>query len=183
MEKGLVYESKKPVFWSTGAQTALAEAEVEYADREDPAIYVKFPIATGAAEGQGEHRHLDDDAVDAAGESRDRGSSERALRRCASSLKDGRVRDVFVLAESLVEKFCAATGWDPVGEPTQTFPGAKLEGIGAQHPFLPRTSIVITADFVTMDTGTGAVHIAPGHGEDDYSLGSKNGLPDSLAGR
>ncbi len=64
-----------------------------------------------------------------------------------------------------------------VGEPEQTFPGAKLEGIGAQHPFLPRTAIVLTADFVTMDTGTGCVHIAPGHGDDDYSLGRKNGLP------
>ena len=65
----------------------------------------------------------------------------------------------------------------------QLFPGAKLVGIGAQHPFLPRTAIVLTADFVTMDTGTGAVHIAPGHGEDDYSLGKMNGLPDPFAGR
>src|SRR5207253_2465334 len=58
----------------------------------------------------------------------------------------------------------------------QSFPGRQLEGIMAQHPFLPRTSIVLTADFVTMDTGTGAVHIAPGHGEDDYSLGKANNL-------
>ncbi|PYK92335.1 MAG: isoleucine--tRNA ligase, partial [Verrucomicrobia bacterium] len=59
----------------------------------------------------------------------------------------------------------------------QSFPGDKLEGIGAQHPFLPRTAMVLLAEFVTMDTGTGAVHIAPGHGEDDYLLGSKNGFP------
>ena len=71
-----------------------------------------------------------------------------------------------------------ATGWTTGWRTdSQTFPGSKLEGIGAQHPFLPRTSIVLTADFVTMDTGTGAVHIAPGHGEDDYSLGNTNGLP------
>ena len=82
-----------------------------------------------------------------------------------------------VLAASLVDEFVAATGWQPEGDPLQTFPGSKLEGIGAQHPFLPRTAIVLTADFVTMDTGTGAVHIAPGHGEDDYSLGKTNGLP------
>jgi isoleucyl-tRNA synthetase len=63
------------------------------------------------------------------------------------------------------------------GEPTRSFPGTKLEGYGAQHPFLPRTAIILTADFVTMDTGTGCVHIAPGHGEDDYALGRKNGLP------
>ncbi|MGH7936500.1 MAG: class I tRNA ligase family protein, partial [Chthoniobacterales bacterium] len=52
VEKGLVYKSLKPVFWSTGAQTALAEAEVEYQDREDPAVYVKFPIATGPLAGK-----------------------------------------------------------------------------------------------------------------------------------
>ena len=58
VEKGLVYESKKPVFWSTGAQTALAEAEVEYQDRKDTAVYVKFPIVTGPLEGQGEHSSI-----------------------------------------------------------------------------------------------------------------------------
>src|SRR5207237_2129882 len=59
----------------------------------------------------------------------------------------------------------------------QSFPGDKLEGIGAQHPFLPRTAMLLLAEFVTMDTGTGAVHIAPGHGEDDYRLGSRNSFP------
>ena len=52
VEKGLVYQSKKPVYWSTGAQTALAEAEVEYADRTDPAIFVKFPIVSGELAGK-----------------------------------------------------------------------------------------------------------------------------------
>ncbi|MGI8431909.1 MAG: isoleucine--tRNA ligase, partial [Chthoniobacterales bacterium] len=102
----------------------------------------------------------------------------------------------FVLAEKLVPQFSAATGFvgpgggDPGGArrgevrndlgstpPATTFPGSKLEGIGAQHPFLPRTAIILTADFVTMDSGTGAVHIAPGHGDDDYSLGKANSLP------
>ena len=55
--------------------------------------------------------------------------------------------------------------------------GRVADGLEAQHPFLPRTSKVIAADFVTMDTGTGAVHIAPGHGEDDYIAGVENGLP------
>src|SRR5207248_11049395 len=59
----------------------------------------------------------------------------------------------------------------------QSFPGDKLEGIGAQHPFLSRTVMVLPAEFVTLDTGTGAVHIAPGHGEEDYVLGSKNSFP------
>ncbi|PYJ09385.1 MAG: isoleucine--tRNA ligase [Verrucomicrobia bacterium] len=193
VEKGLVYESLKPVFWSTGAQTALAEAEVEYQDRHDTTVYVKFPITSGDLAGKASiviwtttpwtlpanlaialhpkelyvaqefnvggafvPRHGDADEVGA----------QRPLPRS----------ETLVLAASLVEAFCTATGSEPTGEPISSFPGSKLEGQTAQHPFLPRTSRILTADFVTMDTGTGAVHIAPGHGEDDYSLGRKNGL-------
>jgi isoleucyl-tRNA synthetase len=84
--------------------------------------------------------------------------------------------EMLVLASSLVEAFCAATGFEPTGEPVSSFPGSQLEGVTAQHPFLPRTSAVVAADFVTMDSGTGAVHIAPGHGEEDYSLGKARGF-------
>ncbi len=175
VERGLVYESLKPVFWSTGAQTALAEAEVEYQDREDSAVYVKFPIVTGALGGKAgiviwttTPWTLPANLAIAVH------PKERYV---AQKFSRGEETDVFVLAQSLTSAFAAATGWHPAGEPLATFPGAKLEGIGAQHPFLPRTAIVLTADFVTMDTGTGAVHIAPGHGEDDYSLGKANSLP------
>ncbi|MEP6810147.1 MAG: class I tRNA ligase family protein, partial [Chthoniobacterales bacterium] len=175
VEKGLVYESKKPVFWSTGAQTALAVAEVEYHDRDDTAVYVQFPIVTGELKNKGSiviwtttPWTLPANLAIAVH------PKERYVLR--EFHKSGAVEN-FVLAESLVEKFSAATGWLPEREATQTFPGSKLEGVGAQHPFLPRTAIVLTADYVTMDTGTGAVHTAPGHGDDDYSLGKKNGLP------
>ena len=186
VEKDLVYESKKPVFWSTGAQTALAEAEVEYQDRDDSAVYVKFPIATG---------QLKDKASIAIWTTTPwtlpanlaiavhpkelyvvqefQNVGETPVRLGPSAPRT----EVLLLASKLVPQFCAATKFEPVGEPLQSFPGSKIEGIGAQHPFLPRTSIVLTADFVTMDTGTGCVHVAPGHGVDDYSLGSKNGLP------
>ena len=188
VERGLVYESLKPVFWSTGAQTALAEAEVEYQDRQDTAAYVKFPIVTGQLKDKAsiviwtttpwtlpanlaiavhpKERYVVQNFCRAA-----HASSLPAVK----SNQDGCA--TLVLAASLVDEFVATTGWQPEGDPLQTFPGSKLEGIGVQHPFLPRTAIVLTADFVTMDTGTGAVHIAPGHGEDDYSLGKMNGLP------
>jgi isoleucyl-tRNA synthetase len=174
VEKGLVYESMKPVFWSTGAQTALAEAEVEYQDREDTAVYVKFPIITGDLAGKASiviwtttpwtlpanlAIALHPKELYVAREFRKAGVSE-----------------TLVLAATLVEAFCGATGFEPAAEPISSFPGSKLEGLAAQHPFLPRSSSIFTADFVTMDTGTGAVHIAPGHGEDDYSLGRKHGL-------
>ncbi len=180
VEKGLVYESLKPVFWSTGAQTALAEAEVEYQDREDTVVWVKFPIVTGALKDKAsiaiwtttpwtlpanlaiavhpKELYVVQEFQNVGGASAPR-------------------TETLVLADKLVPQFCAATKLEPTGEPLQSFPGSKIEGVGAQHPFLPRTAIVLTADFVTMDTGTGAVHVAPGHGEDDYSLGKANGMP------
>jgi isoleucyl-tRNA synthetase len=175
VEKGLVYESMKPVFWSTGAQTALAEAEVEYQDREDTTVYVKFPIVSGDLAGKASIAiwtttpwTLPANLAIAV--------HPTELYVAREFRKDG-VAETLVLAATLVEAFCAATGFEPTGEPISSFPGSKLEGFAAQHPFLPRTSAIFAADFVTMDTGTGAVHIAPGHGEDDYSLGRKQGLP------
>jgi isoleucyl-tRNA synthetase len=175
VEKGLVYQSLKPVFWSTGAQTALAEAEVEYQDRTDTAAWVKFPIVTGRLKDQASiviwtttPWTLPANLAIAV--------HPKELYVVQEFRRDG-VAETLVLADKLVASFCTATGFEPTGEPKQSFPGTKLEGIGVQHPFLERTAIVLGADFVTMDTGTGAVHIAPGHGEDDYSLGKTNGLP------
>jgi isoleucyl-tRNA synthetase len=174
VEKGLVYESMKPVFWSTGAQTALAEAEVEYQDREDTTVYVKFPIVSGDLAGKASIAiwtttpwTLPANLAIAV--------HPKELYVMREFRKEG-VSEMLVLAASLVEAFCAATGFELIGEPVSSFPGSQLEGVTAQHPFLPRTSAIFAADFVTMDTGTGVVHIAPGHGEDDYSLGRKHGL-------
>ena len=180
VEKGLVYESLKPVFWSTGAQTALAEAEVEYQDREDTVVWVKFPIVTGALKDKASIAiwtttpwTLPANLAIAVHPKELYVVQEFQNGGGASAPQT----ETLVLAAKMVPQFCAATRFEPTGEPLQSFPGNKIEGIGAQHPFLPRTAIVLTADFVTMDTGTGAVHIAPGHGEDDYSLGKTNGMP------
>ena len=175
VERNLVYQSMKPVFWSTGAQTALAEAEVEYQERDDTAVYVKFPIATGDLAGKASIAIWTTTpwtlpanlaiAVDA-----------KELYVVQEFSRDG-VSETLLLAGKLVPQFCANTKFEPVGEPQQSFPGAKIDKIEARHPFLDRDAIVLTADFVTMDSGTGAVHIAPGHGEDDYNLGRANKLP------
>ena len=176
VEKGLVYQSKKPVYWSTGAQTALAEAEVEYVEREDSAIFVKFPIVSGDLAGQASmviwtttpwtlpanvaialhprHEYV-------VGQFRAPGA-ERA--------------EQFVIAQALVSAFTETTGY-AFEVQGRSFRGKALEGIEAQHPFLDRKSRVIVAEFVTMDSGTGQVHIAPGHGSDDYIAGVENGLP------
>jgi len=174
VEEGLVYQSKKPVFWSTGAQTALAEAEVEYQERDDTAVYVKFPIISGEFAGKPSIAIWTTTpwtlpanlaiAVD-----------PKEIYVVQEFQRDG-ISETLVLADRLVDAFCATTRFDPVGEPLQSFPGSKIDHVVAQHPFLNRESTVFTADFVTMDTGTGAVHIAPGHGEDDYLLGREKGL-------
>ena len=174
VEEGLVYQAQKPVFWSTGAQTALAEAEVEYQERDDTSVYVKFPISSA--------------------EFKDRASiaiwtttpwTLPANLAIAVDPKENYVVQEFsrdgdaetlLLAEKLVPQFYANTKFNPVGKLLASFPGAKLEKIKARHPFLDREVTVFTAGFVTMDSGTGAVHIAPGHGEDDYWLGKANGL-------
>lgn len=177
VRKGLVYQSRKPVFWSTGAQTALAEAEVEYHERDDPSIHVAFPIVSGPFAGMAEaviwtttpwtlpanlaiavHPKL-----------------TYVIQGFAHPQHPG-VRH-FLLARELVEAFSRDTGWVPEGEPAATIPGSDLEKTLCRHPFLPRESIVLPGEFVTTDAGTGCVHIAPGHGEDDYVLGLKYDLP------
>ena len=174
VEKGLVYQSKKPVYWSTGAQTALAEAEVEYADRVDPAIYVKFPIVSGELAGKANMVIWTTTPwtlpanVAIAVHSR----QEYAL---VTLGREGWAED-FVVARALLDAFLRETELQLFGE-VASFPGSALVGSKAQHPFLDRTSLVIAADFVTMDTGTGQVHIAPGHGADDYIAGMQHGLP------
>src|SRR6266436_945035 len=175
VEEGLVYQAKKPVFWSTGAQTALAEAEVEYHERDDTAVYVRFPVTSGEWKDKASIAIWTTTpwtlpanlaiAVDP--------DETYVVQKFA---RDG-ISETFVLAEKLLPRFSAATGLQPVGKPLASFPGATLEGVKARHPFLDREAIVLTADFVTMDSGTGAVHVAPGHGEDDYHLGRAHGLP------
>ncbi len=189
VEKGLVYEAQKPVFWSTGAQTALAEAEVEYQERDDTAVFVKFPIVgrarpPGAPASVGEADSFPTQtsvaiwtttpwtlpanlaiAVDA---------KESYVVQEFS--RDGTL-ETLVLAEKLLPRFSAATGLQPVGKLLRSFRGANLEGVKARHPFLDREVPVFTAGFVTMDSGTGAVHIAPGHGADDYVFGMEHNLP------
>src|SRR5437899_2999181 len=200
VEQGLVYEAQKPVFWSTGAQTALAEAEVEYQERDDTAVYVKFPIVGGtrspnaltnasiaiwtttpwtlpanlaiAVDAKENYVVQEFEGAHASGSPQDESA--------AADLRDPRNRDgraTLVLAEQLIPRFSAATGLQPVGKPLASFSGANLEGVKARHPFLGREVPVLTAGFVTTDSGTGAVHIAPGHGADDYVLGMEHNLP------
>ncbi|GAB4240273.1 MAG: isoleucine--tRNA ligase [Candidatus Methylacidiphilales bacterium] len=171
VEKGLVYQAMRPVYWSTGCQTALAEAEVEYVDRTDTSVYAVFPMEAGSIPGVSGptglliwtttpwtlpanlavafHPELNYVAVDWQG---------RAL----------------IMAEARVEALRSASGAPlPIVARMDATTFAKLQ---YGHPFLPRTGKLFPAEFVTADSGSGLVHIAPGHGHDDYQLGCKYGL-------
>ncbi len=169
-----MYEAQKPVFWSTGAQTALAEAEVEYQERDDTAVYVRFPIASGEWKDKASIAIWTTTPWTLPANLAIAVDPDEAY--VVQKFSRNGATETLLLAAKLVPQFCANTNFHPAGEPLASFPGAKVGKIKARHPFLDRDAIVLTADFVTMDSGTGAVHIAPGHGADDYALGMAKNL-------
>ncbi len=176
LESGMVYKGLKPVHWCTHCRTALAEAEVEYADHNSPSIYVKFAVKSGwnnQIEGVDAkkasfviwtttpwtlpanlavclHPDFEYTAVEIAGE-----QYVVAAERLSALILEWDVTDYKVLGK------CA---------------GKELEGVVCQHPFIDRESPVILGDHVTLEQGTGCVHTAPGHGQEDYIVGLKYGL-------
>jgi len=176
VESGSVYKGKKPVHWCPSCVTALAEAEVEYNEKESPSIYVKF-------------------AVD-----------EESLKKYLPQLKDNKVfiliwtttpwtlpanlalafhpeieysaiefnDSVFIIAEARHQALKDKIGLN--GNVLFKAAGKEFQGIEAIHPFIQRKSKVVLGDFVSTEEGTGIVHIAPGHGEDDYEVGLRYGL-------
>jgi isoleucyl-tRNA synthetase len=173
---GSVYKGKKPVHWCPTCKTALAEAEVKYEDHHSSSIYVKFKMISEIGKGfpnlRGKpvsviiwtttpwtipanlaialHPDFTYVAVDIGGE-------------------------VYILAEGLLENVMEKFRIKKY-EVLEKFPGKKLEGFKCRHPFLDRDSLIILASYVTLDAGTGCVHTAPGHGQEDYESGVQYGL-------
>ncbi len=178
VEKGLVYRSKRPVFWSTGAQTALAEAEVEYEERVDDSIYVAFPLTSGPLEGCADiviwtttPWTLPANVAIAVH------PRERYVAQPFRPIGSQETPRTFIIAAKLRDSFLTETKLQIAGDPVAEFDGADLEHWKAAHPLLNRTSSVVLAEYVTMDSGTGCVHTAPGHGTEDYLTGLKYNLP------
>ncbi len=176
---GNLYKGNKPVYWCANCATALADAEIEYADHSSPSIHVKFylqddslkklPALADAAKGKkvalviwtttpwtlpanlgiALHPEFDYAAVDTGGE-------------------------LLIVADGLREKFLTDTGL--TGQKVASLKGEEFENLKADHPFMKRTSLIVLGDHVTLEAGTGAVHTAPGHGVDDYKVGRKYGL-------
>jgi isoleucyl-tRNA synthetase len=177
VEKGLVYRMKRPVLWSYGAQTALAEAEVEYKEKTSPAVFVKFALVTPPPGAEGASLVIWTTTPWTLPANLAIALHPEFEYVCGKfTHADGR-SEKLVIAKSRLEGFAASTGFVlDTSHANDTFKGSALNGGAAQHPFLPRTSKVINTLFVTDDTGTGAVHIAPGHGADDYQAGREHGL-------
>ena len=178
VEKGLVYQSKKPVFWSTGAQTALAEAEVEYQERDDTAVYVKFRL-TEESERLFDRQHPVNLVIWTTTPWTLPANLTVAFNPKMTYYIVERGNESYIIAQTLhkVPGIEDITLREPGKSYSTSVKSETLSQLTYHHPFLDRIGKVLPADFVTPETGTGLVHIAPGHGADDYNLGLANGLP------
>ncbi|MEI5906099.1 isoleucine--tRNA ligase [Bacillus spongiae] len=170
-KKGYIYKGLKPVYWSPSSESALAEAEIEYQDKRSASIYVSFAVTEGNGvleEGTSfiiwtttpwtipanlaiaVNKNLDYAVVSVEGKN-------------------------YVIAQDLFEEVSEKLEWNNA-EVVQTVKGADLESIMTKHPLYERNSVVVLGDHVTTESGTGCVHTAPGHGEDDFQVGQKYGL-------
>ena len=167
-KKGHIYKGLKPVYWCAKDETALAEAEIEYQDDPCTTVYVKFPMK----DDQGKLSHLDLSKLYFLIWTTTiwtlPGNLAIALhpdeQYAVVKAPNG---EMYIMAEALTEKVMNIGGFDSY-EIIETHPGSFYENMLAQHPFLDKTSRLLLADYVTMDSGTGCVHTAPGFGADDY---------------
>ncbi len=167
-KKGVIYKGLKPVYWCPHDETALAEAEIEYQDDPVTTVYVKFPLA----DDQGKLSAYDKSKVSFMIWTTTiwtlPGNLAIALHpRDSYALVELENGEVCILAEALVEKVMKVGGAENY-KVLETYPGSFFENMLAKHPFLDKTSRLVLAEYVTMDSGTGCVHTAPGFGADDY---------------
>ena len=174
--KGYIYKGLKPVYWCPKDETALAEAEIEYQDDPCTTVYVKFPMH----DDQGKLSHFDQSKLFFVIWTTTiwtlPGNLAIALHPEESyAVVKAPNGEAYIMAEALVEKVMRLGGFD-TWEVAETHPGAFFENMLADHPFLPKTSRLLLADYVTMDSGTGCVHTAPGFGADDYQTCLRYGM-------
>ncbi|WP_029522119.1 isoleucine--tRNA ligase [Persephonella sp. KM09-Lau-8] len=169
-KRGIAYRGKKPVYWCIYDKTAEAEAEVEYADKKDPSVYVAFELVEPPFDIQkktyaviwtttpwtlpanlGVMVNPEFDYV---------------------FLDEG--EKVFIVAKELLESFKEKTGIE--GNVIKEVKGRELEFLEYKHPFIDRVSKIYLSEFVELGTGTGLVHMAPGHGQEDYVIGQRYGV-------
>lgn len=166
-KRGLIYKGLKPVYWCPHCETALAEAEIEYAEDTTKSIYVKFEVTDdkGLFDGLGKVYFVIWTTTT--------WTLPGNVAVCLNADFDYSVvkfpnGENYVLATELIDSVKAAAGVEGECEILRSFKGSELELIECAHPFLDRKSLVIVGDHVTLDAGTGCVHTAPGFGAEDY---------------
>jgi len=174
VEKGLVYRSKKPVYWSIPFETALAEAEIEYKDHVSPSIWVKFAVPPSEAEKFGLPT---DKPLFVVIWTTTPWTIPANLAIALHPEIDYVVADFgaerLIVGQPLLSSVATAAKVEAQPTVVKTMPGAALEGLAPRHPFIDRAAPIVLADYVTIDSGTGCVHTAPGHGAEDYLTGLK----------
>ncbi|MDP0493912.1 MAG: isoleucine--tRNA ligase [Fusobacterium sp. JB021] len=174
-KNGYIFKGSKPIYWSPVTETALAEAEIEYKDIKSPSVYVKMKACQDVLDKLGltEETHLVIWTTTP-------WTLPANVGICLNPEFDYGVykteKGNFVFAKELAETAMKEIGIENC-ELTKEFKGADLEKLTYEHPFIDRIGTIITGDHVTADAGTGCVHTAPGHGQDDYVVGVRFGLP------
>ena len=187
-EAGMLYQSNKPVLWCTSCKTALAEAEIEYAQKKSHSIYVKFELKAEAIEAFPELKSaMEQASVNKAYiviwtttpwtlPANLAITLHPAFEYIAIKAPTEHGNEIWIIAGGLKEQFEKSIGIETSLETLIKFSSEKIHQQEAKHPFLDHTSLILLGEHVTLETGTGAVHTAPGHGSDDYEIGVKYGL-------
>lgn len=172
-DKGLIYKGKKPVYWSPSSESSLAEAEIEYHDKRSASIYVAFDVKDSKGIVADDAKFIIWTTTPWTLPSNVAITVHPELTYVQMNVDGTR----YIIAEALVDAVAEQLGWDKATIVREKdFKGSELEYIEAQHPFIDRISLIINGEHVTTDAGTGCVHTAPGHGEDDFIVGQKYGL-------
>ena len=178
--EGYAYLGKKPIHWCPSCVTALAEAEVEHADKTSPSVFVKFKLE---AKGSSNKLNLPagKEAFIVIWTTTPWTLPANLALAVGNNIEYEAVEDMdnneyLIVARDLVNHLKEKNVLPSNSRSLKTFPGSNLEGLEADHPFIDRKSKIIEAYFVSTEEGTGIVHIAPGHGQDDYQAGLANGL-------
>lgn len=176
VENEYIYRGKKPVYWCSNCLTALAEAEVEYEDHKSPSIYVKFPFVN--PESNQITNKLKNPSIVIWTTTPWTLPANLAVALdpdydyVAIEIND----ETYIVAKYLLTGFLEASKFPQTPNIISEFKGKQIEGLKLKHPLLQKESVVIVADFVTLEQGTGCVHIAPGHGMEDFLVCQKYGI-------
>ncbi len=174
-DKGYIYKGLKPVYWCPVCATAVAEAEIEYQDDPCTSVYVKFPMKDDLGKLSQFDLSRTYFVIWTTTIWTLPGNMGVCLHPRDSYVLVKAGEETYIMAEALVEKVMGIGGFESY-EILAKCPGQFFENMLAQHPFLDKTSRVVNAEYVTMDSGTGCVHTAPGFGADDYQTCMRYGM-------